>query len=75
MQSVIVTEQKQCDCKSTSTTNCLRFETLRIDKDSCTYRINFYPGMSCNECGKPWKVILTDEDIKTNDTKTKEDSR
>lgn len=49
---------KACHCPSKvkTATNTFRFSEEEV-RDKILTTVRFYPGPSCEECGKPWKEI------------------
>lgn len=46
--------RKACGCAGTATTNQIRFGPSYDRGDNFVVEVHFYPGPSCDRCGKPW---------------------
>ena len=51
----VVRWSKACDCKSTASTCEIRCKGEYIN-GTWTMTATFYPMLSCDECGAPWKL-------------------
>lgn len=47
--------RKACRCRATATTATMRFsQEYNGARDALIYTLAFFPGPSCDKCGKPW---------------------
>jgi hypothetical protein len=58
--SVIISQRKACDCyRATASSGKIRFEQSRVEGDQVRVTVTFCPWNSCDECGKPWEIFVT----------------
>lgn len=50
---MIIKYKKNCDCKSTSTENAVRWIETKVD-DGVNIKCIYYQIPSCDKCGEPW---------------------
>lgn len=50
--------EKDCPCRATASTGALRIgPAANRDDGGVEAVVTFYPQLSCDECGKPWKHL------------------
>jgi len=49
-----VSWRKDCDCNGTSSTGQFISKEIGRGKDCIYMAVHYYPGPSCDMCGKPW---------------------
>jgi hypothetical protein len=52
----VVRWRKVCDCKGTSSTCEISVAAECSKSGVWTMTATFYPMLSCDECGEPWKI-------------------
>lgn len=59
--------RKDCDCKATSTSGMTRLQIIEGAPAAATidYAAIFYPGPSCDHCGRPWVRVYPATAIRT----------